>query len=186
VHSGDVRQVQGHCAEYVDIDINNAIDEGWRYVCLDVHDYNGIGFNKIDNKAGVCTVDKIEGGVTNWNPSKGNIIQAFRLDTTGCSVLSMIVDLVDRKVYLIDENLSGIPVGNYNNPEKKLLIKEYLKEPLLGVKKLLEINSLSRGAKVISECEFNEIVEPVMEDYIFYRKEDFLKDYTLISSLVSE
>ena len=186
IHSGDVRQKQGHCAEFVDIKVNEAIKSGWKYICIDVQDYQGMGFCNIDNKSGICIVNKLETKINlDWKPEK-DIIQAFKLNTKGDSVLSMIIDLELRKVYMIDEDLSGIPVGSYQVPQKKSLIKEMVQEPILSVKKLLEINSLARGAKVISEGEFKKIENPELENYIFYKKEDFLSDYTLVSKLISE
>lgn len=186
VHSGDVRNKQGHCAEFIDLNIEETLKQGWRYACLDVHDYEGLGFLNIDNKSGICIGEGLAKSiVTDWRPEK-NIIQAFKLNTTGNSVLSMIIDLEQRKAYMVDEDLSGIPVGSYQSTQKKFLIKEILQEPILGVKKLLEVNSLARGAKVISENQFKEIENPIIEDYIIYRKEDFLNDYSLVSKLISE
>lgn len=185
IHSGDVRHRVGHCAEYIDIKIDEAIKEGWRYACIDVHDYEAAGFCNIDNKSGICVIDNLDSGDIFWKPEK-NIVQAFKLNTQGNSVLALIIDFELKKVYMVDEDLSGIPVGNYQGPQKKSLIKELIEEPILGVKTLLEANSLARGAKVISEEQFKEIEDPDMENYIFYKKEDFLNDYTLISKLISE
>ena len=184
-HSGDVRNRIGDCAEYVDIDIPTALKWGMRYVCIDVHDYQGVGFSKIpDNKAGLCAMKTLpEHGILDWKPS-GNIIQAFTLNTTGSSVLAQIIDLQERKVYFVDEDLTGFPVGSYHKSIKIEILKSYVQNPVISVKKLIELNSIARGAKLISEQDFANIENPVLDDYIFYRKDDIIKDFSIVKDLI--
>lgn len=184
-HSGDVRHVIGDCAEYIDIDINLAVERGFRYVCIDIHDYNGYGFNKYPNKAGICTVkNKIFlSPSTNWKPD-GNTIQAFSLGTEGSAVLAMVIDLKEKKLYQIDEDLSGIPVGTYNSTQKKEMLKSYVGEQPISVERLIRLNTFARGGQILSEEEFNSIEDPVMEDYIFYKKEDILDNYSILKDLI--
>ena len=184
-HSGDVRNRIGDCAEYIDIDIPKALESGMRYVCIDVLDYQGVGFSNIpNNKAGICAMKEIpENGILDWKPS-GNIIQAFTLNTTGSGVLAQIIDLKERKVYFVDEDLTGLPVGNYHRGTKVEILKSYVQNPVISVKKLIELNSIARGAKVISEEDFASIENPILDDYIFYKKDDIIKDFSVVKDLI--
>ena len=187
-HSGDVRHRQGDCAEYIDVDIKAAVNNGFKYLCIDVHDYMGSGFNTFENKCGLVSMSKQEyqGKCnTNWVPGD-NIIQAYQPTTQSSSVLAIIVDLESKKAYNMDVDLKNVPVGNYNNGTKINLIKSLLLPPVIGIRELITMNVMARGCKgYISEKEFLEIEEPVMDDYIFYRKEDMIKDYTVLKDLVN-
>ena len=187
-HSGDVRMRQGNCAEFIDIDINKALEQGFRYLCIDIHDYTGRGFNTFENKCGLVgmTEREYKGELDRyWVPGK-NVIQAYQPTTSSSSVLALVVDLKERKVYSMDVDLKNLPVGNYGNGNKVNLIKSLLLAPVVGVRELITMNVIARGAKgYISEKQFLEIENPVMDDYIFYRKEDMIKDYTVLKDLIN-
>ncbi len=187
-HSGDVRLRPGDCAEFVDVDIKKAVQMGYKYLCIDVNDYQGRGFSTFENKCGVVSMSEKEyrkGSGSNWVPSN-NIIQAYQPTTPSSSVLALIIDLETKKVYNMDVDLKKIPVGCYNNGLKVDLIKSLLLPPTVGVRELITMNVMARGCDgCISEKEFLEIENPVMEDYIFYRKEDMIKDYTVLKDLVN-
>jgi hypothetical protein len=181
--SGDVRNTPGNCAEYIDIDIEGCIKRGFRYVCADVCDYNNSGFNNIESYGGICAIsDVFTMSNLTWVP-KNNIIYSFKPETAGGSILSMILDLKERKVIVIDENISGMPIGSYNNSIKKNILKKYI-DPVMKTKDIFTLNMKSRGASIMSEEDFLKLENPDMENFIVYRKEDLINDYSLFKCVL--
>lgn len=186
VHSGDVRLVQGDCAEYVDIDIDKAIKSGVTWVFIDVNDYSGNGFHLIDNKSGICGIKKLEASL-HWKPS-GNILQALSLSTPGDSVIAFALNLPERKFYYLDEDIShgGIPVGTYNSQKKTNIVRGMVEAPFVSVKELLKINFYSRKADIISLEEYNALdeEEKKLPKYMLYTKDEILKDISLLKNIL--
>lgn len=188
VHSGDVRHRQGNCAEYVDIDVQGAIDNKVRYVCVDVEDYVGGGFHRLENSSGICAIEKISTiDDYSWYPGKKgeNVLQAFKLSTSGTTVLAFVVDLVERKVYFIDQDLRGIPVGSYHTERKVSMVKDLIGfKPFVSVSELLKINASARGAELMSIAEFSKLENPDMENFIIYTKDDVIRDFSLLKDIL--
>ena len=186
-HSGDVRNRVGNCAEFIDININEAVESGYRYLCLDVHDYTGQGFCNFENKFGLVEITRkdIKGMDLNWTPGNG-IIQAFKSNSKSSSIIVLIIDLFEKKVYNVDIDLNNrIPVGNYSVGSKMNILKSVVLAPIVSIEDLIKMNTSARGGKIITESQYAEIEEPVEDDYIFYRKEDILKDYTILKDLIN-
>jgi hypothetical protein len=64
VHSGDVRHRQGPCAEYIDIDIEDAINHGFKYVVIDVRNFNCGSLSSVETSFGIMEREHPESNKT--------------------------------------------------------------------------------------------------------------------------
>jgi len=115
--SGDVRHHKGNCAEYVDIDIEKALEDGNRYVIAVARDFNAHSFNTAFT--GVMARSKwgTPGEVT-WAPS--TVEQGFKISSTTQNVVLCVVDLKERQIINVDEDLIGCPAYGTVSPSSAM------------------------------------------------------------------
>jgi hypothetical protein len=104
--SGDVRHHRGKCAEYVDVSISRANANNIRYVAAVARDFNSHGFKTA--YAGLMARDKWgRSGEVTWAPS--TVENGFKITSSTQNVIIGYVDLKDKTLVNIDEDMSGRP-----------------------------------------------------------------------------
>lgn len=123
--SGDVRHKIGNCAEYVDVDINIAVENDARYLVAVAKDFNansfrtGFGGVMARNRWGTA-------GETTWAPA--TVENGFKICSTTQNVVLCIIDLKERQLIYVDEDINGRPMGFANAGPDFLtsLLKRYV------------------------------------------------------------
>jgi hypothetical protein len=168
-YSGDVRHRKGACAEYIDIDVEKSLKSGYRYVMLDVRNYNGGSFLEIPE----CVFGYMEREHPRENeifvPS--TLANACRLQSNSSSVIVAIIDLETQEYIFVDLDQSGLPVTSLNLEKMLKLLEMFSKDPAFSVYDLLKIHAEARG-------EFTE--ERNSADIVLDR-EQFLESYVEIA-----
>lgn len=180
VHSGDVLNRPGKCAEYVDINIQKALERGFRYVIMDVYNYKGRGFDTLPSWLGYNFRNSLEGGDLLWSPSDVELM--YRITTKNYKCSAMLVDMVDRNVMILDLDLEGLPVNSGGDTIQQDLVKFFTAPNNFSVFEILYHHYISRGAEVVSNLiglSDEEIEEKVTKD-------DLIKDYTRILDIIGE
>jgi len=172
VHSGDVLNREGECAEYVDIDIDAAKADGWNYVVMDVMNYKGRGFDTLDNWLGYTTLDKIGSPSKTWVPK--NIDFSQKISVKDDKIAAWIFDLNRRQAILIGVGLSGIPI-NYGN-QNQAIIKFFAEPQKFTCYDVLMQWYKSRGASIVNDKQEEHDEEVNQSDVIL--------DYTKILEIL--
>jgi len=166
IFSGDVRHRCGNSAEYIDVDIEGMKEMGVRYLVADVRDFDGQGFLKKDAWAGI--MERTEFGTpgeTTWAPD--TITTGFRLTSACTNIIMTIVDLDEMVMYVVDEDLTGIPVAHTRcNSQHSAICKRYMSQNhFFNACSLIERNLIARGAIVekISRDKFEENVKMIAD-----------------------
>lgn len=148
-YSGDIRHRQGPCAEYIDIKVDSALKEGYKYVILDVRNYNGGSFKSLrDCVAGYM---ERENAKANEIFVPKTISNCTRLENDSSTTLMSIIDLETREVIHLDIDQDGIPVASANFEQILEAIKPYCELPEFSVHHLLELHVETRGNIVDNE-----------------------------------
>jgi len=92
--SGDVRHRRGPCAEYVDVDIQNALSLGYRYILMDCRNYNGRGLNTVKAYFGMMERKFTEASLI-WYPE--TVTGCIELNSPSVTTVIAILDLKTRE-----------------------------------------------------------------------------------------
>jgi len=144
--SGDVRHRRGNCAEYIDVSITRALKAGMRYLVCDARDFNASSF-----KTGYCGLMAREHwgtpGETTWEPI--TVENGFKITSTTQSVILAIIDLKERKMIYVDEDMPGNPYSTYSTDswESKLLKRYVDSKAFFNALSLIEMYYISCGAE---------------------------------------
>ena len=173
VHSGDVLNRPGDCTEFIDIDIDRAIEEGWNYVVMDVYNYKGRGFNTLPCWLGFTTLASWEGRRNkSWNPAGTDV--SSKVETKGSGMAAWIFDLNKRQAILLGVDMAGIPINNGN--QNQALIQFFAEEPKFTSYDVLCQYYRSRGAAIVDDPKEEHDVE------VF--QSDILTDYTKVLEIL--
>ena len=164
VHSGDIvnggpADGMGAC-EFIDIDIDKALEAGYRYVFVSIHSFTANPFNSFNTTAGFmerADTGKIKGG----EGIKGNntwsynfsifdprtVELNFDLNTDANASVPILIDLKERYVYWIDSNLDVSGIINCRNSVNlaSISIDSLLKRHFTTIRELVELNASVRG-----------------------------------------
>ena len=150
-YSGDIRHRQGACAEYIDIDVKNALSAGYQYVVMDVRNYNGGTLAEITD----CVFGYMEREFPKaeeiFVPS--TLANSVRLQSESSSTIMAVIDLKTLEYIFLDIDQSGIPVASVNVQQLLDAIKPYTELPKFSVYDLLTLHIDARGMKVEDENE---------------------------------
>lgn len=182
VHSGDVRNRPGDCAEFIDVDLDEAKKEGWTHVLMDVNNYYGKGFDTLE-----CTLGYMLRGCSglesknnlDWFPMTSDIEHSIRPITKAASIMAFVIDLKNRQVIIIDRDLNGIPISSEHSG-KGGLVEFFCRKQTVTSYDVLKVWYEARGAKVQSNPE------EITDDIIKISFQDILNDYTKISEAIGE
>lgn len=155
-HSGDIRHRQGACAEYIDIDIQGALKEGFKYVIIDVRNYNGRSLESVkDCVAGYMEREYPESDEI-FVPS--TLAGTMRLHSDATTTIISVVDLETQEYIHLDIDQSGIPVASADFNGLMEAIKPYCEKPSFSVLDLLMLHIEARGGKLVDNKEDAETV----------------------------
>lgn len=164
VHSGDI--VNGGPAdgigacEFIDIDIDGALDAGYRYAFVSVHSYTDVNFCKFNSTAGFMERTSAEldrdisgrsnGGNQNYNFNifdPRTVEMNFDLNTESNGSVPILIDLKERQVYWIDSNLNVTGIINCNSSINlaSISINSLLKRHFTTIREVVELNAAVRG-----------------------------------------
>ncbi|MGL5689231.1 MAG: hypothetical protein ACRDD8_00305, partial [Bacteroidales bacterium] len=106
VHSGDVRNRRGDCAEYIDVDVEK-LREKYRYIAIYVHNYNSscgnTGFDDLCPRMGWSNKTSFTSTRT-WKPE--TVEHSFLINSNSSQVISSLIDMKENCIYVINEPLS--------------------------------------------------------------------------------
>ena len=147
IHSGDVRHRQGPCAEYIDIDIADTLTKGYRYVMVDVRNYNGRSLASVESVFGLMEREYPEANEM-WYPQTITNTQMLQSEST--NTLVTILDLQTKEYIFIDEDTDGRPVAALDSKNIIDVIKHYSQLPAVSVFDILLLHTEARGMLVES------------------------------------
>lgn len=163
VHSGDVRHRQGPCAEYIDIDIEDALKRGFKYVVIDVRNFNGRTLKSVESTFGIMEREFPESNKT-WLPE--TISGCQNLESESVNTLITIIDLETKEYIMLDVDSNGITAsGDIKNTLK--VIEEYSKLPKVSVYDLILLHVEGRGKQVTLDNNVDT----------YFKLEDFMTSY---------
>ena len=186
VFSGDVRHRKGNCAEYIDVDINKALAAGNRYVIATVNDYDGGGFTKKDAWGGVMARSQMgTKGELTWAPD--TITTGFRLTSTCCNIIMTVLDLKERVMYVVDEDMAGLPVATTCKDRLAEMLKRYVNEKrYFNALSLISSNIKARGGSALF-VNHNELEEKKAElEGVKAKYAGLIADYKAVLSSLKE
>jgi len=171
VHSGDVLNRQGPCAEYIDIEMADAIARGFKYVVIDVRNYKGRGLESVEARFGIMereypTSNRI------WLPETLNSTQM--LESESSNTLITIIDLETKEYIMLDIDSGGkvYARGDISNTMK--MVEEYAKLPKVSVYDLVLLHVEARGKQVTLDQNVDT----------YFKVEDFMDSYETTGKLM--
>jgi hypothetical protein len=169
LYSGDVRNRRGACAEYVDLNIEAAREEGYKYYVSVVNNFQGRPLSTMkDCVTGFMFRDKPEANTT-WKPD--TIGSAMKLNSPSKITLVGCYDLETLEYIHLDLDWTdfSVHVNTRSGSVVRSMIESYVCEPKLSVYDLLRWHVESRG-NISSKDE--------ADTHLMFT--DFSKDYTNI------
>jgi hypothetical protein len=171
LHSGDVRHHQGPCAEYIDIDIADTLAKGYRYVMVDVRNFNGYSLASVESVFGLMEREFPESNKL-WYPQ--TITNTQMLQSEATSTLVTILDLENKEYIFIDEDSNGRPVASLDSSNVINVINHYSKLPAVSVFDILLLHTEARGL----------LVENKEDADTCFMLEDFTNSYEDIAKMM--
>lgn len=175
VHSGDVRHRKGDCAEYVDIDIKNALNFGFRYVIIDVRNFNGRSLKSLNPAFGYMEREHPEANST-WVPN--TVAASWRLQSEAKACIAVMIDLETMEYIPLDIDSNSITATG-DTESILTAMRMYMEPPKLSVHDLVMWHAESRGAEVVEQAEEGEEVT-------HFRFEDFAGSYIETLKLMAD
>lgn len=175
VHSGDVRHRKGDCAEYIDIDIKNALRCGFRYVLVDVRNYNGGSMKSVNPAFGYMEREHPEAN-TAWVPN--TVAASWRLQSEAIACLAVMIDLEAMEYIPLDIDSHSITATG-DADAILTAMQMYMEPPKLSVHDLVMWHVAARGGEVVTETTEGEEVQ-------HFRFEDFANSYIETLKLMTD
>ena len=164
IHSGDIvnggpSDGIGAC-EFIDINIDGALDAGYRYAFVSIHSFTDVNFCKFNSTAGFmertsAELDTHTVGRSNGDDKKYNfnifdprtVEMNFDLNTESNGSVPILIDLKERQVYWIDSdlNVSGIINCRSSTNLALISINALLKRHFTTIREVVELNAAVRG-----------------------------------------
>lgn len=144
--SGDIRNVQGPCAEYIDINVAKTLKNGYKYVILDVRNYRGLPLSDIQD----CVFGYMEREFPMANEifKPATLANTVRLTSAATNTIMCVIDVETQEYIFLDIDQAGVPVASANFNGIMDAIKPYITEPEFSVYDLLQLHADSRGTQV--------------------------------------
>jgi hypothetical protein len=165
-HSGDVRNRQGACAEYIDIEIAKARKAGYRYATVDVRNFNGGSLASIKD----CVFGFMEREFPESNKTflPSTLANSMKLESSSTVTLAVIVDLETREYIYLDIDSTSLPVASLSVKDTMAAIKPYTEAPKFSVYDLALLHVQARGGELV------EIADKADTQFIF---EEYSQSY---------
>lgn len=159
IHSGDVRHRKGACAEYIDLIPANALADGYRYVLIDVRNFEGRSLKSLNPAFGYMEREHPEAN-TQWVPA--TVTASMRLQSEAVACIAVMVDLETMEYIPLDIDSSCITATG--DAEAVLsAMRQYMEPPRLSVYDLITWHVQARGGKIVEENTIGTIgaIEPI-------------------------
>ena len=170
-HSGDVRHRRGACAEYIDIDIKDAIARGHKYAVVDVRNFNGSSLKSVESLFGMMEREYPESNKI-WLPE--TISNCQSLTSSSINTLICILDLLTREYIMLDIDSGGTSYARGDVANTLKLVEQYTKLPKVSVYDLILLHVEGRGKQV----NLDDNVDT------FFKYEDFMNSYEEAAKLM--
>jgi hypothetical protein len=164
VHSGDVRHRRGPCAEYIDIDMKDAISKGFKFVVIDVRNFNGGSLNSVECMFGIMEREHPESNKT-WLPETISNTQSLESEST--NTLIAIIDLETKEYIMLDIDSSGWVTARGDVKNTLKVIDQYAQLPKVSVYDLILLHVEARGRQVTLDQNVDT----------YFKMEDFINSY---------
>ena len=174
-HSGDVRHRKGDCAEYVDINIQNVLNTGFRYVLVDVRNFDCGSLKSVNPAFGYMECEYPEANST-WIPS--TVAASWRLQSKSTACIAVMIDLETMEYIPLDIDSNSI-IATGDTEAILTAMRMYMEPPKLSVYDLLTWHVESRGGEVVEQAEEGEEVQ-------HFRFEDFCGSYIETLKLMAD
>lgn len=184
VHSGDIvnggpSDGMGAC-EFIDIDIQKALDSGYRYCFVSIHSYTNVSFKDFNSSAGFMELNSLDdmtdvgngqkSGNTEFNfsifdPKKVEL--NFDLNTDSNASVPILIDLYKRDIIWVDSNLDISGIINCRNSINlaAISIDSLLKRHFTTIRELVGLNAAVRGGLAATPEDARTIITATeMED----------------------
>ncbi len=164
VHSGDVRHRKGPCAEYIDIQIKDALSNGYQYCVIDVRNYNGGTLKSVETVFGMMEREHPESNRV-WLPE--TITNCQHLESTSANTIIAVLDLHTKEYIMLDTDSSGWVTARGDIKNTLKILDEYVKLPKVSVYDLVLMHVESRGRLVTLDSNVDT----------YFKSEDFMNSY---------
>jgi hypothetical protein len=156
-HSGDIRHRQGACAEYIDINIAECKKAGFKYVILDVRNFNGGTLAEITD----CVFGYMEREHQKANEIflPATLANTVKLQSEASTSIMAVIDVETREYIFLDLDSEGIPVASANFDKIMEAIKPYCELPAVSVYDLLEMHVSVRGELVTDAKDADTVLD---------------------------
>jgi hypothetical protein len=146
IHSGDIRFQKGDCAEFITVDMEKAIEEGFTKIVISADDYEGHQLGtSCETYIGYSIVTKMRVD-SKWSPLKSNTPFRAKLSKTSARYMCLyVVDLVNGWMKVITEST---PQADYWDASD--MITHFI-DKTLTLGELMELNIKCRNGKVVTE-----------------------------------
>ena len=171
IHSGDVRHRKGACAEYIDINVSDAINSGYKYAVIDVRNYNGRGLNTVESAFGIMERKHPESNNT-WLPE--TISNCSKLQSESTNTLIAIIDLVTKEYIMLDIDSDGSVTARGDVKNTLKVIEQYAKPPKVSVYDLIILHVEGRGKQVSLDQNIDT----------YFKYDDFVHSYEETAKLM--
>ena len=163
-HSGDVRHRQGACAEYIDIDMKDALSRGFQYVVIDVRNFNGGSLKSVESVFGIMEREHPQSNST-WLPE--TISNCQSLESQSTNTLIAIIDLETKEYIMLDVDSGGTTYARGDVKNTLKVIEQYAKPPKVSVYDLVLLHVEGRGKQVTLDDNVDT----------YFKFEDFCHSY---------
>jgi len=171
VHSGDVRHRRGACAEYIDIDMKDALQMGFKFAVIDVRNFNGRSLQSVETAFGIMEREFPESNY-HWLPETISSCQS--LESTSTNTLIAIIDLVTKEYIMLDLDTDGSTFARGDMKSILQAVNDYAKLPKVSVYDLVKLHVEGRGKQVT----LDENVDT------YFKYEDFCNSYESTGKLM--
>lgn len=174
-HSGDVRHRKGDCAEYIDINIKELRKQGFRYVLVDVRNFEGRSMKSLNPAFGYMEREHPESNKT-WIPN--TVAASWRLQSEARACIAVMIDLEMMEYIPLDIDSNSITATD-DTESILTAMRMYMEPPKLSVHDLVIWHAEARGAEVVEQAEEGEEVT-------HFRFEDFAGSYIETLKLMAD
>ena len=174
-HSGDVRHRKGDCAEYIDINIKELRKHSFRYVLVDVRNYNCGSLKNLNPAFGYMEREHPEANRT-WVPN--TVSSSWRLQSEAKACIAVMIDLETMEYIPLDIDSNSITATG-DTESILTAMRMYMEPPKLSVHELVMWHAEARGAEVVEQAEEGEEVT-------HFRFEDFAGSYIETLKLMAD
>jgi len=176
-HSGDVIARRGACAEYIDIDIADAKQAGYKYVLVDVRNYRGGSLAEMQGMFGLMEREYPESNKT-WIPA--TVSNCHATSSEASNTLLTIIDLITMEYIFLDVDSTGSTFARGDVKTILETVKQYSQPPKFSVGHLLQMHAEARGTDITNDVpEVPGVTIKLTADTVF-NFDDFCHSYELI------